>query len=151
MENKLLLPHICRVIGLILFIPSVVLCVANFNYDFQFSFLNTPKPVVPANMDFNDYNLTNEFAISGVIISLFMIAFSRLKAEDEYVKHIRLQSLQAGVYVNYFIFVILTFAVHGLNYLMILEFNTATILIFFILAFNFSLYIKPRFSKSVTI
>jgi hypothetical protein len=149
MKNQLLLPRQCRILGIILLLPSVALFIAYFNYNFELSFLATTPPLKSDLLGGNN-NLTDEFAIAGVIISLFMIAFSKLRHEDEYTRFVRLQSLQVGVYVNYAIFILLTFTVYGGNYLSVLFYNIATILILFILMFNFNMYIKPRFSKSLT-
>ncbi len=152
MKNTLLLPRNFRIAGLIMLLPSIALFIASSNYDFQFSFLNTPAPA-PGTDPFagGNYNLTDEFAITGAIVSLFFIAFSRLKHEDEYTRFIRLQSLQIGVYVNYAIFIMLTFTLYGLNYLSVLFYNIATILLLFIIVFNFKLYIMPRMSQSKAI
>lgn len=147
MNNVLLFPRNSRIIGFIVLALSVVLFFASMNKDFVFSFLNTPKPA-ESSMDFGNHNLTDEFAVAGIVISLVMIAFSKLKHEDEYVRHIRLQSLQIGVYANYAVFLIMTFTVYGLNYMSVLFYNSMTILVLFILVFNFNLYIKPRLSKS---
>src|ERR1019366_2347204 len=111
MKNKLLFPRICRPIGFILLPLSVWLLTSNY----EFSFLKTPTK-----FNLSNNNLTDEFSITGIIISLLMIAFSKLKHEDEYVKHIRLQSLQISVYVNYAVFLLMTFMVYGANYLGVL-------------------------------
>jgi hypothetical protein len=138
MKNFLLFPRICRTIGFILLPFSTWL----LNSNHEFSFLKTHT-----NINMSNNNLTDEFATAGIIISLLMIAFSKLKHEDEYVKHIRLQSLQIGVYVNYGVFLLMTFAVYGVDYLGVLLYNTLTVLVLFILVFNYNLYIKPRIFK----
>ena len=147
MKNTMLLPRACRVAGLIMFPLFFTLFVACMNYGFSLAFLATPIGKGAGGLDFTNNNLTDEVAVAGSIISLFMIAFSRLKREDEYVAHMRLKSLQWGVYANYGIFILLTFVVYGGNYLGVLFYNIATILVLFILIFNYQLYIKPRFTK----
>jgi len=149
MKNTMLLPRICRIIGLVLLPLFLGRFIAHFNYDFSFSFLDMPVNKKMDNLSIGNHNLTDEVAVSGVIIALLMIAFSKLKHEDEYVTYIRLRSLQFGVYANYLIFIVLTFSVYGLNYLSVLSYNVATILILFILIFNFQLYISPRLTKSI--
>ncbi len=147
MKNTMLLPRACRAIGLIMFPLFFVLFIGCMNYSFSFDFLATPTGNGAGGLDFTNNNLTDEVAVAGSIISLFMIAFSRLKREDEYVAYMRLKSLQWGVYANYAIFILLTFVVYGGNYLGVLFYNIATILVLFILIFNYQLYIKPRFTK----
>ena len=129
------------------------LFIAVYRFDFLFSFLATRmhQPEGMAGFLNGNNNLADEFAIGGVIISLFMIAFSRLRHEDEYTGSIRLKSLQIGVYANYAIFILLTFLVYDGDYLSVLLYNIATILILFIVVFNFNLYLKPRLSKTQTI
>jgi hypothetical protein len=145
MKNQLLLPRICRTIGIILLPLSAWLLIA----DLKFPFLNTGLKVGSGMGSYdNNYNLTTDVAITGLIVSLIMIAFSKLKREDEYLVLIRLRSLQLAVYINYAAFLVATFAVNGLNYLGILMYNVVTILVAFILVFNYQLYIKPRFTKT---
>lgn len=148
MKNQLLLPRNFRAIGLVLLPFAVWLFLAAMNHEFRFSFLTTNIKVRDMITTEDHYNLTVDVSILLVICSLAMIAFSKLKHEDEYLVHIRLRSLQIAVYLNYAAFLIATFMVNGLNYLMVLECNTVTVLVVFILVFNYSLYIKPRFSKS---
>ncbi len=151
MKNTLLLPRACRLTGIILFPFFLALFIACIYYDFSFLFLNTPHGKGAGLMDFSNNNLTDEVAVSGGIISLFMIAFSKLKREDEYVSYIRLKSLQWGVYANYAIFVLLTCTIYGDGYMNVLYYNIATILVLFILIFNYKLYIKPRFTKTAMV
>lgn len=148
MKNTMLLPKSCRTIGLLLFPLFMVLFIAYFNFDFRFNFLDTAAGKDEGIFNFHNNNLTDEVAIIGSIASLFMIAFARLKNEDEYVMYLRLKSLQWGVYINYAIFILLTATVYGGGYLSFVLYNAATILVLFILIFNYELYIKPRFAKS---
>ncbi len=148
MKNTMLLPRACRAIGLVLLPVFVTLFAACTYYDFIFQFLNTPAHKSSGLLDFSNNNLTDEVAVVGGILSLFMIAFSRLKTEDEYVSFIRLKSLQWGVYANYAIFILLTCVIYGDWYMNVLYYNIATILVLFILIFNYQLYIKPRVTKT---
>ena len=145
MKSTLLLPRSCRIIGLVLLPLFLTLFFKVVYGDFFFSFLEMGSK--KDDFDFGNHNLTDEVAIIGCIISLFMIAFSRQKHEDEYVSHVRLRSLQWGVYANYAVFLVLTCAVYGSVYLYVIYYNVATILVLFIAIFNYNLYIKPRISK----
>jgi hypothetical protein len=150
MKNQLLLPRSCRLIGLITFPFALALFIAVYEFNFLSPLLATHmrQPEGMAGFLNGNNNLTDEVAITGVIVSLFMIAFSKLRHEDEYILAIRLRSLQIGVYANYGVFVLLTFLVYNGSYLSVLFYNSATILILFILVFNFNLYVKPRLTKS---
>ena len=135
--------------GLILLPLSIVLFNAVYQHGFVFQFLATHMAQTKGLNGFlnGNNNLTDEVAESGIIISLFMIAFSRLRVEDEYTGAIRLRSLQIGVYGNYAVFVIGIFALYDANFLAVLFYNILTTLLLFIIVFNYNVHIKPRFSK----
>jgi hypothetical protein len=149
MKKHFLLPRWCRAAGLVLLPFATWLFVESLDR-FKFSFLDT-KRAPSSNMDFRNYNLTDELATAGIIIALCMIAFSKLKQEDEYLTQMRLRSLLVSVYVSYALFLWGTFTSYGLNYLVLLLFNVPTVLVVFILVFNFNLYIKPILSKKAGI
>jgi hypothetical protein len=153
MKNTLLLPRSFRPAGLVLLVPSIALLIAYFHYDFLFSFLDTNwqnnlTGKLADNFTGGNNNLTDEIAIGATIISLFMIAFSRQKHEDEYVSYIRLRSLQIGVYTSYASFLLLTFTVYGGNYIAVVFYNIFVSLILFIVVFYYNILIKPMFAKT---
>ena len=146
MRKSFLFPRICRTIGLVL----LPIFVALFMYNKEFSFLSTPVPKDTSHEPlFRNYNLTDECEMTGIIISLCLIAFSRLKKEDEYIRDIRLRSIQLSVFLNYVYVLILIWTVYGIDFLFTVCQNLLTILVLFILIFNFNLYIRPRLSKSL--
>jgi len=119
-------------------------------YNKEFSFLSTPVPKDTSHEPlFRNYNLTDECEMSGIIISLCLIAFSRLKKEDEYIRDIRLRSIQLSVFLNYVYVLILIWTVYGIDFLLSVCQNLLTILVLFILIFNFNLYIRPLLFKSL--
>jgi hypothetical protein len=158
MQKQLLLPRKCRLIGYILLPFALTFLIAAYCYDYSISFLhyhpeNESKNTGLFGPEFlfskNFYaDFTGTIAIILTFVALFMIAFSRLKNEDEYVSHIRLSALQTSVYANYFILLLSALLMFGGHFLMIMEINLFTILILFILIFNYSIYLKPRLSKS---
>ena len=97
------------------------------------------------------FELTVLFAAVGMVltfIALFMISFAREKHEDEYVSIVRLQALQISVYANYMILGLSSLAMFGSIFLVVMQINLFTILILFILIYQYKLNIKPRFSKN---
>ncbi len=160
MKNKLLLPRACRIIGLILlpFAITLLFAVENYNYSIPFLRYNMPKPGQGnffGNSDFlfgkNFYaDFSNEVALLATFVCLFMVAFSKQKKEDEYVSAVRLRALQISVYANYIILALSSILIYGVSFLVVMEINLFTILILFILIFNFNLHIRPRLSKSKT-
>ncbi len=161
MNNKLLLPRKCRLIGCILlpFASTLLVAVAYFDVSIPFLHYNTKQAKLSGDWFPPGFLFTRNFyadytctlAMIVTFISLFMIAFSRLKQEDEYVSYVRLRALQLSVYINYIILLIASLLFFGLTFLAVMQINLFTILILFILIFNYNLYLKPRLSKTGTI
>lgn len=160
MKNKLLLPRICRPIGCIIFPLGAawLLCTYVFQHQvFHFLEYNTDKgkgdfgpPGFLISKDFyTDFN--GELSILFTLFSLFMIAFSREKIEDEYVRSTRLHALQVSVYLNFFLVAIASMLFYSFSYVYVLQGNMYSILIIYIMVFIYNLHIKPRLSKSQTI
>ncbi len=140
MKNNLLLPNKYKVLGWILFLLFGALGVFCMTMQFKipgFEIFNTQSKEL---INFNDYNLTNELAFTGITIGLLMIAFAKEKVEDEYLSLVRLKSLQWAVLISYVILIILNISTFGLTFLMLLVYNIWTILIVFIIKFYFALY-----------
>jgi hypothetical protein len=146
MKTSLLLPARYKRIGIILFIPSLVLGILCRFWDFSFDFLTLRLP--SANKDANTgklsfegiINFTDEFAITGLILSLLFIAFAREKQEDEFIHQNRLESWQWAVVLNYVLLLIAIWFVHGMEFIDVMMYNMLTVLIIFIIRFNYVLY-----------
>ncbi|MEO7309010.1 MAG: hypothetical protein ABIX01_01320 [Chitinophagaceae bacterium] len=143
MISSLLLPNPYKRYGLILLVPSLVLGILVRFSDFHFSFLtlNFAKTHINGkNIHLEDnINLTDELALTGIIIALLFIAFAREKREDEYIAHTRLESLKWAVLINYLLLLMATWAVHGVAYIDVMMYNMLTVLIIFIIRFNYTL------------
>ncbi len=143
MESKLLLPSRYKRIGFILLIPSLALGVLVRFFDFQFAFLTLHfgKTLIHSNnLNLTDsINLTDELALTGIITALLFIAFAREKTEDEYIAHTRLESLKWAVLINYMLLLAATWLVHGVAYIDVMMYNMLTVLIIFIIRFNYTL------------
>lgn len=144
MKSTLLLPSRYKWIGFIVLVPSLILGILVRFREFSFDFLTLPegKSIVSSkglNLD-ELINLTDELALTGIIIGLLFIAFSREKHEDEFINRLRLESLQWALLFNYVLLLLATWLVHGLNYIDVMMYNMLTILIFFILRFHIVLY-----------
>ena len=147
METNYLLPYRFKKIGWLLFIPSAILGLLTLIYDWTPDFLNvnvfgifideiigTTKP-----FGFISNNILNEILGVLAIISGLMIAFSKERVEDELISKIRLQSLVWATYWNYGILVLAFLFVFDLSFFWVMIFNMYTVLIFFIIKFNWSL------------
>jgi hypothetical protein len=142
MKPKLLLPYRCKLIGLLVFLPSLILGIAIYFYDFNFSILESAGTTIKletsgTQMNVSDArNYTDELALTGMIIGLLMIAFSRQKEEDEFINKIRLESLQWAILVNYILLIIATWAVYGFDYIDVMIYNMLTVLLIFNIRFH---------------
>lgn len=146
MKSKLLLSHKFKIIGVLLFIPSLVLGLMYRFADFSVGFLTLKNgwshvKSNSLNLDEN-INLTDEFALTGLIVALLFIAFAREKEEDEFIHHTRLESWQWAVLINYGLLLLATWLVHGLGYVDVMMYNMLTVLIIFIVRFHVVLAIN---------
>ncbi len=144
MKSSLLLPTRYKWIGVIILIPSLILGILVRFREFTFDFLTLPqgkKLVESHTWNFDEQiNLTDELALTGIIIGLLFIAFAREEQEDEFIGKLRLESLQWAVLFNYVLLLLATWLVHGLNYIDVMMYNMLTILVFFIMRFHVILF-----------
>ncbi|NLR61621.1 hypothetical protein HGH93_26195 [Chitinophaga polysaccharea] len=137
MKSPYLLPHLYKKIGGILFLLTFGTWLLGMVMDFSYSWVdyNTTKG--------SQGNFSDEIIVTGLIISLLMIAFSKEKNEDEYIAAVRRESLQWSIYINYGLLLIGTWTFYNWDYFAVLVYNMFTPLIFFILRFHFVI-IKNR-------
>lgn len=138
MKNRFLFPHHYRRLGWFIFIPSLILGLACMYGDFSFDFLDLNlKFGKQGNMlNSGTLNFTDELASIGLIISLLFIAFSKEKIEDERIAHLRLESLQFAVYLNYAILSLQILLVHNTAFFDIMVYNMFSMLLLFIIRFR---------------
>ncbi|PHR43650.1 MAG: hypothetical protein COA32_16125 [Fluviicola sp.] len=75
-----------------------------------------------------------------LLLGLLFFGFSKRESEDELIQKIRLESLLWATYAHFFLFILLTLFTFGLFYLNILVLNVFTILIIYIVRFEFKLF-----------
>ena len=137
MKNNLLIPAKYKVFGWILTLIFGVIGFFCLYKDFNLEFLKIGD--AKELFFYSQNNLTNEIALTGFIIGLLMIVFSKQKIEDEFISLLRLKSLQLSVLISYFIFIILNFCFYGLNFYEATFYNTFTVLVVFIITFHWRL------------
>ena len=144
MKFNYLFPHYLKRVGFVLLALGVVALL----YSFLIS--NTPDF-----MDFNVYALIRQRFLSPVeffsvvetnfldeliagllILGLGLISFSREKVEDEFIAKTRLESLVWATYLNYGVLLLSVLFVYEMAFFMVMIVNMFTILIFFIIRFN---------------
>lgn len=149
MKSTLLLSARFKWIGAILFIPSLVLGILVRFKDFSLDFLTLRQSwsmkldSKSINLD-ERINLTDEIALTGLILGLLFIAFAREKQEDEFIHHTRLKSWQWAVLINYALLLLATWLVHGWDFVDVMMYNMLTVLVIFITRFHIVLARNKR-------
>ncbi|RLD35967.1 MAG: hypothetical protein DRI74_09935 [Bacteroidetes bacterium] len=89
-------------------------------------------------------NIIDEILGVLIIISASFIAFAKEKNEDEFISKLRLESLVWATYVNYAILILALIFVYNMSFFWVMVFNMFTVLIFFIIRYNWALYKSKR-------
>lgn len=146
MKNYLLMPSKYKVFGWIVFsicMSIYVYCNFIYTYLYDKSVLEIPGFTFTYADSFLSpvtANLTNALLSSGILIGLLLISFSREPNEDEYISFLRLRSWQWAVLLSYGILFIANWLIYGYNFFLFMIFNMLTVLIVFIMKFQYSLY-----------
>ncbi|MCK5440865.1 MAG: hypothetical protein KAJ23_03130 [Maribacter sp.] len=147
MKVNYLFPNKYKKIGWLIFIPAAIIGLITLILEYEPDFLDFKVPAIFIDELFgNKYligmvenNILNEVLGVLVIISSLLVAFSKEKSEDEYISKIRLESLVWAVYVNYGILLISFIFIFDLSFLWVMIFNMFTVLLFFIIRFNWQI------------
>jgi hypothetical protein len=143
MISKFLLPHIFKIIGWVIFIPSFILGILWTAAGFEFK-VNSPVFALWADngqfFTIISQDIYNEIIAVPLLISLMFISFAREKNEDEYLTRIRLESLTWSIYVNTSILILSWIFIFGGGFYNIMVYNMFTVLILFIVKFYSILY-----------
>jgi hypothetical protein len=95
---------------------------------------------------FDKVNLTGTIIGILFILGAVMVAFAKEKHEDEFIAKIRLESFLWATYINYAILLFCFLFFYGIGFMYVMIFNMFTIIILFIVRFNYVLY---RSTKSL--
>ncbi|GGF27024.1 hypothetical protein [Echinicola rosea] len=147
MKLNYLFPNKYKKIGWLILIPSAIIGMITLVLDLEPNYLDFNVPAIFINDAFGDKgvvgnvknNVLNEILGVLILLSSLLVAFSKEKLEDEYISKIRLESLVWAVYFNYAILLILFLFVFELSFLWVMIFNMFTILLFFIIRFNWQI------------
>lgn len=137
MKNSLLISNKFKVIGWIIFVLFAGSYIVMDVFD-----LHLPKGtfIFVQRYSWADDSMWDEIILSFVIIGLLLISFSKEKHEDEYISLLRLKSWQWSVLISYGVLFIATWTIYGGMFLAFMIYNMLTVLLVFIIKFNFSLY-----------
>ncbi len=147
MKLNYLFPNKYKKIGWLILIPSAIIGLITLILEFEPNSLDFKVPAIFIDEFFGDKhfigivnnNILNEILGVLIIISSLLVAFSKEESEDEYISKIRLESLVWAVYLNYVILLISFVFIFDLSFLWVMIFNMFTILMFFIIRFNWQI------------
>jgi hypothetical protein len=157
MKTRFLLPNKLKLWGWILLIPSAILGILIIFFEFEMKFLEfkvftiysgsfAPWGSTAVVFGFDKVNLTSTIVGILFLLGSLMVAFAKEKREDEFISKIRLESLLWATYINYAILLFCFLFFYGVGFMYVMIFNMFTILILFIIRFNYVIY---RTSKSL--
>jgi uncharacterized membrane protein YciS (DUF1049 family) len=155
MKLNYLFPHRFKRIGLMILIPFILLGLYVVNYDVEPEIFDFNVPAVFVDEIIGDKfvfgmtenNILNEIVGVVLILSFLLVAFSKEAQEDELIAKIRLESLVWATYVNYAVLLFSMLFIFGMSFLWIMIFNMFTILLFFIVRFNWQV---KKLNKTMT-
>ena len=148
MKLNFLFPSKFKRIGWFTLIPSAIIGLSTLIYEYEPSFLDFNVPAIFVDELFSvnkktfrmvTNNILNEILGVLIIISTFFVAFSKEKSEDEYISKIRFDSLAWAVYFNYAILILTILFIYDFAFLWVMVFNMFTVLLFFIVRFNWQI------------
>jgi hypothetical protein len=148
MKLNFLFPSKFKRIGWFTLIPSAIIGLLILIYEYEPSFLDFNVPAIFVDELFSvnrktfrmvANNILNEILGVLIIISTFLVAFSKEKSEDEYISKIRFESLAWAVYFNYAILILTLLFIYDFAFLWVMVFNMFTVLLFFIVRFNWQI------------
>lgn len=155
MTTKLLLPNRYKTIGWFILVPATIFGLILCYYDFGADWLSARVFAIATDGTFSNYkffsltnvNITNTVIGALFIIGAMLVSFSKEKQEDEFIAELRLSSLLWAVCVSYILLLLAFIFVYGSPFLNVMVYNMFTVLIIFIVRFNFILY---RNAKTVS-
>lgn len=153
MSKSLLMPNKFKKIGWFILVPSFFIGIAQIVTGYEPDWLNGQMlSILPSVSDQKYFSITKvNFAntIVGLlfIIGSLLVSFSKEKNEDEFIAKIRMSSLLWAVLVNYILLLIAFVFVYDIAFLNIMIYNMFTVLLIFIVRFNYILF---KNSKSLS-
>ena len=147
MKLNYLFPNKYKKIGWFILIPSSIIGLITLILEFEPNSLDFNVPAIFIDELFGDKhfigvtnnNILNEILGVLIILSSLLVAFSKEVLEDEYISKIRLESLVWAVYFNYAILLMSFVFIFDFSFLWVMIFNMFTILLFFIIRFNWQI------------
>lgn len=148
MKTNYLFPHRYKKAGWVLFILGILLGVVFMIFETDLSVCVIKVFAIAVNSFAGDASyftvirneVFDEIVCLLIVVGALLVAFSKEKSEDEFISKIRLESLVWATYVNYVILIVSIIFVYEMIFFWVLIFNMFTLLIFFLIRFNWVLY-----------
>jgi hypothetical protein len=136
------LPRSFRFVGIFFSILGIILGIARFNYGFKPDLLDLKmfafysSYLETKSMEIVRNNMGEEFAMFFLIAGLFLIAFSREKAENEHMNRLRFKSFYIAAWLNFIFLLISIFFTYGFAFIYMLVANMGISLVAYIVVFR---------------
>jgi hypothetical protein len=147
MTNKLLLPNKYKAIGWYILVPATILGIAILSewesFEIQTNvFALFYEELMGKRASFSVIHTNIIPTAVGILflVGALLVSFSKEKKEDEFIARLRQSSLLWAVLVNYSLLLLSFVFIYGVAFLNVMLYNMFTILIIFILRFNYILY-----------
>lgn len=146
MQQTLLLPNKFKKWGWIILIPSTIMGIISLVLDFSAFKLNTTVFAIVYGLFETKYFGFVTTNIADTLIGIFflggalLVGFSREKNEDEFISSLRQSSLLWAILVNYVLLIFSFVFVYGNVFAYIILYNAFSVLIIYLVRFNFVLY-----------
>lgn len=149
-----LLPNQYKILGWFVLIPATIcgIILATLGFDAKwmparvFAIWNEELFTKDQLFAFITTDISNTIIGTVFIVGGMLVAFSREKQEDEFIAKLRLSSWMWAVLVNYILLILAFIFVYGMPFMNVMIYNMFTILILFIIRFNYLIY---RTSKAL--
>lgn len=147
MKLNYLFPSRYKRVGWLILMPTILFGLLHLFYNLEPDFLQFNVPAIfiddftsnKSKFGFVENNIFNEILGFLFILSSLLVAFSKEKNEDEFISKIRLESLVWAVFFNSSILLISNLFIYELSFLWVLIFNMFTLILFFIIRFNWQI------------
>lgn len=148
MKTTILLPNRYKILGWFILIPAtiagLVLCFNGFDSHWipakVFAFASDEFMGSSRHFSLISTDITNTLTGALFIIGGMLVGFSKEKNEDEFIAGLRLSSLLWAVCVSHLLLLAAFLFVYGTPFLQVMVYNMFTVLIIFIVRFNYLLY-----------
>lgn len=152
MKTQLLLPNKYKKLGWALWIPAIILGIITMSTGFEWLKLEAWVPAIISEelLESKTYfsliytNVANTLIGTFFIVGGLLVSFSQEKNEDEFISSLRQSSLLWSVLVNYVLLALAFLFIYGMAFLQVMVYNMFTILIIYIIRFNYVLYRNNR-------